>query len=74
MSVLPEENLVLAFLYEINGTVWNFKHDGGGVAVYGCISASGLWNLVFIDEVLNYDVYLNLLNENLKLSARNWSI
>lgn len=74
MGVLPEENVALAFLYKTNGSVGTLKHEGGDVLVHGCISASGLWNLEFINNLLNYAVYLNLLNKNFKLSARNLGI
>ncbi|GBM71043.1 Transposable element Tc1 transposase [Araneus ventricosus] len=53
------------------GTV---KYDGGGVLVWGCISASGLGNLVFIDSIMNHALYLNILRDNLKSSAQNLGI
>ncbi|GBM89803.1 Transposable element Tc1 transposase [Araneus ventricosus] len=53
------------------GTV---KYGGGGVPVWGCMSASELGNLVFIDGMMNHDLYLNILRDNLKLSAENLGI
>ncbi|GBM96206.1 Transposable element Tc1 transposase [Araneus ventricosus] len=53
------------------GTV---KYDGGGVLVWGCISASGLGNLVFTDGIMNRVLYLNILRDYLKLSAQNSGI
>ncbi|GBN05033.1 Transposable element Tc1 transposase [Araneus ventricosus] len=53
------------------GTV---KYGGGGVLVWGCMSASGLGNLVFIDGIMNHALYLNILRDNLKLSAQNLGI
>ncbi|GBN67072.1 Transposable element Tc1 transposase [Araneus ventricosus] len=53
------------------GTV---KYGGGGVLVWGCMSASGLGNLVFIDGIMNHALYLNVLRDNLKLSAQNLAI
>ncbi|GBL80825.1 Transposable element Tc1 transposase [Araneus ventricosus] len=53
------------------GTV---KYGGGGVLVWGCMSASGLGNLVFIDGIMNHALYLNILKDNLKLSAQNLGI
>lgn len=53
------------------GTV---KHAGGGVLVWGCMSASGLGNFIFIDGIMNHAVYINILNDNLKLSAQNLGI
>ena len=37
--------------------------------VWGCMSAAGTGNLVFIDTVMDQNVYLNILKENLKQSA-----
>ncbi|GBL97334.1 Transposable element Tc1 transposase [Araneus ventricosus] len=53
------------------GTV---KYGGGGVLVWGCMSASGLSNLVFIDGIMNHALYLNILRDNLRLSAQNLRI
>ncbi|GBM87229.1 Transposable element Tc1 transposase [Araneus ventricosus] len=53
------------------GTV---KYGGGGVLVWECMSASGLGNLVFIDGIINHALYLNILRDNLKLSAQNLGI
>ena len=51
------------------GTV---KHSDGGVLVWGCMSASGLDNLVFIDGIMNHSLHLNILKDNLKLSAKKF--
>ncbi|GFY24722.1 transposable element Tc1 transposase [Trichonephila clavipes] len=48
------------------------KH--GGVLVWGCMSASGLSSLVFIDGIMNHEHYLSILKDNLKLSAQNLGI
>lgn len=45
------------------------KHGGGGVMVWGCMSAKGVGNLVFIDGIMDQNVYLKILKENLKESA-----
>lgn len=45
------------------------KHGGGGVMVWGCMGASGVGNLVFIDGIMDHQYYINLLKENLKPSA-----
>lgn len=45
------------------------KHGGGGVMVWGCMSAKGVGNLVFIDGIMDQNVYLNILKQNLKQSA-----
>ncbi|GBM87928.1 hypothetical protein AVEN_186028-1 [Araneus ventricosus] len=38
------------------------------------MSASELGNLVFIDGIMNHALYLNILRDNLKLSAQNLGI
>ncbi|GBL98376.1 Transposable element Tc1 transposase [Araneus ventricosus] len=53
------------------GTV---KYGGGSVLVWRCMSASGLGNLVFIGGIMNHALYLNILKDNLKLSAQNLGI
>ncbi|GBL99504.1 Transposable element Tc1 transposase [Araneus ventricosus] len=53
------------------GTV---TYGGRGALVWGCMSASGLGNLVFFDGIMNHALYLNILNDNLKLSAQNLGI
>ncbi|GBL84214.1 Transposable element Tc1 transposase [Araneus ventricosus] len=40
----------------------------------GCMSASGLGNLVVIDGIMNNALYLNILRDNLKISAENLGI
>lgn len=46
------------------------KHGGGNVMVWGCMAASGAGQLVFIDDIMNKDIYLNILRRNLKPSVR----
>lgn len=50
------------------------KHGGGGVMVWGCMSAAGVGNLVFIEETMNKTVYMNILKENLNQSAEKLNI
>lgn len=45
------------------------KHGGGGVMVWGCMAASGVGNLVIIEQIMDKNVYLNILKSNLKESA-----
>lgn len=54
---------------EEKNLVSTVKHGGGGVMVWGCMAASGVGELVFIDEIMDKKVYLNILKENLKKSA-----
>ena len=50
------------------------KHGNGGVIVWGSKTASGLCNLLFIDGIMIHSLYLNILRDNLKLSAQNLGI
>ena len=50
------------------------KHGGGSVMVWGCMSAHGVGNLVFIDGIMNQYVYINILKENLIPSAEKMGI
>lgn len=50
------------------------KHGGGSVMVWGCISAAGVGELVFIDTTMNAIMYRNILRENLKKSAAKMGI
>lgn len=45
------------------------KHGGGGVLVWGCMAASGVGELVFIEEIMDKMLYLNILKNNLSKSA-----
>ncbi|KAM8718847.1 hypothetical protein ACLKA7_001539 [Drosophila subpalustris] len=42
------------------------NHGGGGVMVWGCMSAAGVGELVFIEEIINKHIYMDILKENLK--------
>ena len=46
------------------------KYGGGSVMVWGCMAASGTGNLIFIDGIPDKYKYLNILQNNLKESAR----
>lgn len=50
------------------------KYGGGSVMVWGCMSASGVGKLVFIDGKMDQYVYKNILEENLLASARKLNI
>ncbi|GFX08112.1 transposable element Tc1 transposase [Trichonephila clavipes] len=45
------------------------KHGGGSVMVWGCMAASGVGKLVFIDRIMHKMADLNILQNNLKESA-----
>ncbi|GFW54917.1 transposable element Tcb2 transposase [Trichonephila clavipes] len=50
-------------------TIPTVKHGGGSVMVWGCMAASGVGKLVFIDGIMHKMVYLTILQNNLKESA-----
>ncbi|CAK9813888.1 Transposable element Tc1 transposase [Anthophora plagiata] len=50
------------------------KHGGGSVMVWACISAHGVGELVFIDDILDKNRYLQILQNNLKKSADNMGL
>lgn len=46
------------------------KHGGGGVMVWGCMSASGVGRLQFIDSNMDKWMYLDILKRNLQPSVQ----
>ncbi|GFY27627.1 transposable element Tcb1 transposase [Trichonephila clavipes] len=50
-------------------TIPTVKHGGGSVMVWGCMAASGVGKLVFIDGIMHKMAYLNIQQNNLKESA-----
>lgn len=50
------------------------KHGGGSVMVWGCMTASGVGKLEFIDGKMDQYVYKNILRKNLLASARQLNI
>lgn len=50
-------------------TIKTVKHGGGGLMVWGCMSAAGVGNLVFIENIMDQHVYLDILKNNLKENA-----
>ncbi|GFV05056.1 transposable element Tc1 transposase [Trichonephila clavipes] len=47
------------------------KHGGGSVMVWGCMASNGVGNLVFIDGIMDFKLYIDKLNSNLKVK-KNW--
>lgn len=45
------------------------KHGGGSVMVWGCFSANGVGNLVFVERIMDQYVYIDILKKNLQASA-----
>ncbi|GFV81217.1 calpain-A [Trichonephila clavipes] len=46
------------------------KHGGDSVMVWGCMASNGVGNLVFTDGILDHKLYIDILNNNLKESAK----
>lgn len=46
------------------------KHGGGSVMVWGCMSASGVGNLTFIEGTMDGEVYQRILDDNLMQSMQ----
>ncbi|CAF3239743.1 unnamed protein product [Rotaria socialis] len=46
------------------------KYGGGSVMVWGCMSGSGVGNLVLIEGIMYKEQYEKILNENIKKSAK----
>lgn len=55
----------------LKGTV---KHGGGSVMVWGCMSASGVGKLHFIDGIMDQYVYIDILKQNLRASAEKMGL
>ena len=50
------------------------KHGGGGVMVWGCMGYKGTGNLTFIDGIMDKYKYINILRENLRVSAEKLDV
>lgn len=59
---------------EIGTTIRTFKHGNGSVMVWGCMSAAGTGNLVFIDGIMTKKEYLTILRQNVQQSATKLGI
>ncbi|GFT90942.1 transposable element Tcb1 transposase [Trichonephila clavipes] len=46
------------------------KHGGGSVMVWGCMASNGVGNLIFIDGIMDHKLYIDILNNNLKETAK----
>jgi hypothetical protein len=47
------------------------KHGGGSQMVWGCMAASGVSNLTFVDGIMDKWDYMHILKQNLKQSDAN---
>lgn len=50
------------------------KHGGGGVCVWGCMSATGVGNLVFVEGNMDWRQYMDILKQNLHASAEKLNL
>ena len=46
--------------FKIKYTKPSVKHGGGNVRVWGCISLFGTGKLIFVDNTMDKNVYLNI--------------
>ncbi|GFY35833.1 transposable element Tcb1 transposase [Trichonephila clavipes] len=46
------------------------EHGGGSVMIWGCMASNGVENLVFIYGIMDHKLYIDILNNNLKGSAK----
>ncbi|GFU46693.1 transposable element Tcb1 transposase [Trichonephila clavipes] len=46
------------------------RHGSGSVMVWDCVSSNGVGNLVFIDGIMDHKLYIDILNNNLKETAK----
>ena len=51
-------------------TVPTVKHGGGNVKRWGCFWSTGVGNLVFIDGNMTAELYRDILQKNLRQSAK----
>lgn len=54
---------------DLQNTIPTVKHGGGAVMVWGSMAVTGVGSLVFIDTIMNKQVYLNILKGHLKDDA-----
>lgn len=59
---------------ELRNLNLSVKHGGGSVMVWGCFSANGVGSLVFIDEIMNAKLYIDILKKNLRQNAAKLGI
>lgn len=50
------------------------KHGGGGVMVWGCMSASGVGELCFIEGIMDHCSYINILKGHLAKSVEDMGL
>lgn len=65
-NVWRKKNEALKF----QNTIPTVKHGGGNIMVWGSMASNGVGNLEFIDVKMNAEVYVDILNRNMKSSAQ----
>ncbi|GFT45427.1 transposable element Tcb1 transposase [Trichonephila clavipes] len=82
--IFSDESKFNIFGSDGHGTVWRkpntaldpknlrptVKQGGGSIMVWGCMASNGVGNLVFIDGIMDHKLYIDILNNNLKESAK----
>lgn len=46
----------------------------GSVLAWGCVSANGVWDLCFVDGIMDHKVYMNILKTHLPRSVNNMGL
>jgi len=71
----------VAFVWRKKGEAFNpkntvptVKHGGGNIMLWGCFAASGPGNLVKVEGIMKKEQYIEILQENVKQSARKLSL
>lgn len=60
--------------FQAKHTKATVKHGGGSVMVWGCFSACGVGNLIFIDGIMDQYYYMDILKKNLHSSAEKMGL
>lgn len=60
--------------YDKKNVCATVKHFGGNVMVWGCMSASGVGNLVIVEDTMDQYKYIEILKNNLQASANKMGL
>ena len=59
---------------KVKNIIPSLKHDGGSLMSLGCFLTEGVGALVRVNGIMKKEDYRDIVEENLKLSARNLGI